>query len=94
MTLIDAKEAELVIGGPAGLVELPVEDKPPCPSCNAEPALQMTSVREPDGALEIVVRLRRLRQGSPRLVLRSLGGNVVVGTRSERYACPTNRASA
>ena len=55
MTLIDAKEAELVIGGPAGLVELPVEDKPPCPSCNAEPALQMTSVREPDGALEIVV---------------------------------------
>ncbi len=55
MTLIDAKEDELVSGNPTGLVELPVEDRPSCPSCSAQPALQTPILREPDGALEIVV---------------------------------------
>jgi len=36
-------------------LEIPVEDKPSCPACDAGPERQATVARLPDGALEIVI---------------------------------------
>lgn len=55
MTLIDGGQTKTAAERTRNLAELRLEDRPPCPACGAEPALQTTVAREPDGALEIVI---------------------------------------
>ena len=56
MTLIDAKADAFPS---KQIFDLTVEDRPSCPSCNAEPTQQAAVGSERDGALDMVILVCR-----------------------------------
>lgn len=56
MTVVDTEETLVAAQrGTDRPSELHVDDRPECPSCGAEAAMQATVSRVPDGALELAI---------------------------------------